>query len=192
VSDPLDAVLERYKPRDDHEAAHRRRVRAMLGEGNPWSRARPLHVTASALVLHPPTRRVLLRWHERMRRWMQVGGHGDEGERDPWDVARREAVEETGLADLRALAPEYERRPVQIVIVPVPASGDEPEHEHADVRYLLATDHPDDATPETHAARLRWSSIDEAIDEVEEDNVRTLLERARDALDGRDVSWGER
>jgi 8-oxo-dGTP pyrophosphatase MutT (NUDIX family) len=51
----------------------------------------------SALVVNPSSRHVLLRWHERIGRWMQVGGHGDPGEHDPWQVALREAREETGL-----------------------------------------------------------------------------------------------
>ena len=47
----------------------------------------PLHVTGSAVVVHPPTQRVLLRWHERMQSWMQVGGHADPGETDAFAIA---------------------------------------------------------------------------------------------------------
>lgn len=181
--DPLLATLDGYEPRDAHEADDVRRMRALLARPEPWSRAEPLHVTASALVLHSATDRVLLRWHERMRRWMQVGGHGEPGERDPWDVARREAREETGLHDLRAVAREHERNPAQIVIVPVAAHGDEPAHEHADVRYLLSTDTPDAVRSETHAARLRWLPVVDAIAEVDEDNLRTFLRRAQASLE---------
>ena len=60
-----------------------------------------MHFTASALVVHPDSGRVLLRWHQRMRMWLQVGGHGDPGEGDPLAIALREAREETGLPDLR-------------------------------------------------------------------------------------------
>jgi 8-oxo-dGTP pyrophosphatase MutT (NUDIX family)/GNAT superfamily N-acetyltransferase len=180
--DPLAAAVDRYEPRNAEEAAHHARLRNLAARRDPWSRAEPVHVTASALIVHPSTRRVLLRWHERMRRWMQVGGHGDPGERDPWEVARREAREETGLDDLGALTPDGERLPVQVVIVPVPAHGAEPAHEHADVRYLLSTRHPERARAETPGARLRWLPIDDAF-AVVEDNVRVLLQRARDAFD---------
>lgn len=182
--DPLDATLDAYEPRDPNEAGDVRRVRDLLTRPNPWSRTEPLHVTASALVLHAPTKRVLLRWHDRMQQWMQVGGHGDPGERDPWEVALREAREETGLQDLHALAPGEQGRAVQIVIVPVPAHGDEPAHEHADVRYLLATSEPDAIAGETPTAAMRWLSIDEAISDVDEDNLKSFLERARQALEG--------
>ena len=171
-------VLDAYEPEDDAEAADVSRVREALDAGDPWSRQRPLHVTGSALVVHPPTRRVLLRWHEHLQRWLQVGGHGDPGEGDPEAVALREAVEETGLGDVRLLQPG----PVQIVVVPVPARGDEPAHEHADVRYVLVTDRPDDARPETDGARLRWLTLDEAVAEVEEDNLRTCLRRVLSLL----------
>lgn len=166
---------------DDPDAT---RLRTLLARDDAWARDTPLHLTASALVVHPPSRRVLLRWHERMQRWLQLGGHADPGETDPWAIARREAREESGLDDLRPLgtaAPSV----AQVVIVPVPARGDEPAHEHADIRYLMTTDRPDDATPETPAARLRWLPIDAAAHDVEEDSVRILIERARDALDAR-------
>ena len=60
---------------------------------------------------------------------------------------------------------------------PVPAGHGEPEHEHADLRYLLATARPEDAIAETAAARLRWLSIPDAMAAVAEDNLRVTFER---------------
>ena len=54
-----------------------------LAGADPWARDTPRHVTCSALVLHPPSGRVLLRWHRRQQAWLQVGGHADPGETDP-------------------------------------------------------------------------------------------------------------
>ena len=171
----LRTLLGTYLPADATEAADVDRVRAVVEGGDPWSRAEPVHVTGSALVVHPPSGRVLLRWHERMGCWLQVGGHGDPGEDDPRAVALREAEEETGLTDLRLLAEE----PIQIVVVPVPARGDEPAHEHADIRYVLVTDRPDDAVAEDAVALVRWLSIDDAIAEVAQDNLAVARQRLR-------------
>lgn len=144
--------------------------------GDPWSRSAPLHVTGSALVVHPPSRRVLLRWHDRQQAWLQVGGHADPGEIDPYAVALREAVEETGLTDLRPW-PGPQPHVLHLVVVPVPAGKGEPDHEHADLRYLLATDAPDAIVVESETAALRWVTLDEAHDLTSEDNLRETLER---------------
>jgi 8-oxo-dGTP pyrophosphatase MutT (NUDIX family) len=149
--------------------------------GDPWSRSSPLHVTCSALVVHPPTQRVLLRWHERQQAWLQVGGHADPGETDPFAVARREAVEETGLTDLRAW-PGPDPTILHLVVVPVAAGKGEPAHEHADLRYLLATDAPDAVVAEAASAPLRWLTLAGARDLTSEDNLRETLARAERLL----------
>ena len=132
----LVTLLDRYRPQGDAEAADIQRVRALTRTAaDPWRRDIPLHVTASALIVHPPTARVLLRWHQRQQAWLQVGGHGDPGESDPLAIALREAQEETGLADV-APWPDAEIR--HVVIVDVPGQV-EPAHEHADLRFILAT-----------------------------------------------------
>jgi len=174
----LATALAAARPRSALEAADLARLRSLAASPAAWDRAAALHVTGSALVVHPPTARVLLRWHERMQGWLQVGGHGDPGEDDPLAVARREAREETGLDDLVPW-PDAER-PVLLhaVVVPVPAAGDEPAHEHGDLRYLLATAHPERARPERPGAPLRWLHLDEAVAAVGEDNLRVTLARA--------------
>jgi 8-oxo-dGTP pyrophosphatase MutT (NUDIX family) len=178
----LRAILEAIQPQTPAEAGDLVTTLLVTETGEPWSRASPLHVTGSALVVHPPSRRVLLRWHRRQQAWLQVGGHADPGETDPFEVALREATEETGLSDLRPW-PDAVPRVVHLAVVPVPASGSEPEHEHADVRYLLATDEPDCVTPESADAPTRWLSLDDAIALAAEANLRETLRRVRPVLE---------
>jgi 8-oxo-dGTP pyrophosphatase MutT (NUDIX family) len=175
----VDAALDGYEPRSDDEARDVERVREVAAARDPWSRTSPLHITGSAVVIHPPSDRVLLRWHDRMESWLQVGGHADPGETDPLATARREAREETGLADLVGWPDGARPRLVHVVIVPVPAGRGEPFHEHADFRYVLATAAPDAVVPETASAHLRWLSLGEAAAVVAEDNLHETLSRVR-------------
>ena len=169
----LRATLATHEPADAEEAADLDEIRAMVDRvADPASRHEPLHVTASALVLHPPTSRVLLRWHAKQQRWLQVGGHFDPGEDDPWLVALREAEEETGLADLRPLVDGL----FQVTIVDVEPTPKEPAHRHADLRYLLVTDRPDDVPAEVEDVPLRWCSLDEAL-ELADEGLERLLRR---------------
>ena len=70
--------------------------------------------------------------------------------------------------------------PVHLVIVPVPAGKGEPPHEHADLRYVLATSTPDAATPETPSAPMQWVTFEEARALTGEDNLRGTLRRVED------------
>jgi 8-oxo-dGTP pyrophosphatase MutT (NUDIX family) len=168
-------LLDRYRPEGEAEAADVRRVRALIeATDEPWRRDIPLHVTASALIAHPPTARVLLRWHQRQQAWLQVGGHGDPGESDPLAIATREAQEETGLADLTPWPDDAIRH---VVIVSVPAGKGEPAHEHADLRFFMVTQTPEVVRPESAHAPLRWLSLTEARDLTSEPNLRETLAR---------------
>ncbi|WP_345628916.1 NUDIX hydrolase [Rugosimonospora acidiphila] len=176
----LSEELAGYRAGDATEAAHVQRLRELLTTEDLWTRSSALHITGSAVVVHPPTGRVLLRWHERQQDWLQVGGHADPGEVDPLAVAMREGVEETGLDDLR---PWPDAGIVHVAVVPVEPSPKEPAHEHADIRYALATDVPDLARPENPKARLRWLPVAEAVALTRKPNTRETLMRVGRLLD---------
>lgn len=178
VTSALPGQLTRYQPQDDREARDLDRIRA-ADAADPWLRSTPLHLTGSAIVVHPETSRVLLRWHERQQAWLQVGGHGDPGEHDPLAIALREAEEETGLTDLE---PWPTADLIHVVIVPVPAGRGEPAHEHADLRFVLATRSPQQARAETAGSPVRWLTIDEAIGLTSADNLADSLSRVRALL----------
>ena len=172
----LNGLLTGYQAAGDAEATDvERMTRLAAAAPDPWSRSLPLHFTASALVVHPASRRVLLRWHVRQELWLQVGGHGDPGETDPLQIALREAAEETGLTDL---VPWPDGSLRHAVVCHVRPSATEPEHEHADLRYLLATGTPDAVIPEDEHSPLRWLTLDEARALVGGNNLRHTIDRA--------------
>ncbi|WP_354642990.1 NUDIX hydrolase [Kitasatospora camelliae] len=177
----LTELLTGYEPRGAVETADLERVRRVVGTPDPWDRGTPLHFTASALIVHPASRRVLLRWHVRLQAWLQVGGHGDPGETLPLEIALREGREESGLTDL---APWPDAALVHLTVVSVPASPVEPAHEHADLRFLLATDSPELARPENPASPLEWLTVAEARERTTEENLRETLDRAGRLLEG--------
>lgn len=169
------AWLTGYRARGRDEEADLARMRRLAEtEADPWRRSLPLHFTSSALIVDPAGGRVLLRWHRRLQMWLQVGGHGDPGESDPLAIAVREAEEESGLADLKPWPGATLRH---VVVCHVPAGKGEPAHEHADLRYFLATGTPGAIRPEDEDSPLRWLTVDEARDLVGDNNLRVTLDR---------------
>jgi 8-oxo-dGTP pyrophosphatase MutT (NUDIX family)/SAM-dependent methyltransferase len=172
---PVPDVLDKYRPLTLAEAADVERIRALCRTAaDPWQRSAALHLTASAVIVHPESGTVLLRWHQRLQSWLQVGGHADPGEHDPLAIALREAAEETGLDDLVPWPDDQLRH---VVIVPVPAADDEPAHEHADVRFVFRTANPERARAERPGAPVRWLPLDEARQLVAPNNLAETLDR---------------
>jgi 8-oxo-dGTP pyrophosphatase MutT (NUDIX family) len=186
----LNGLLTGYRAVGETESADVERMRRLAAAApDPWSRSQlPLHFTASALVLHPASRRVLLRWHVRQDRWLGVGGHGDPGESDPLQIALREAREESGLTDLVPWPPSSPPSPPDealrhAVVCYVRPSAAEPAHEHADLRYLLATSDPDAIAAEDEHSPLRWVTFPQARALFGADNLSDTLDRAERLLD---------
>jgi 8-oxo-dGTP pyrophosphatase MutT (NUDIX family) len=89
----------------DHEA-NRARILAFV-DAHPDALHRACaegHLTGSALVVDVESRRILLLFHTKVRRWLQPGGHAD-GDGNLAAVALREAEEETGIEGLAVVVP---------------------------------------------------------------------------------------
>ncbi|MEV0002346.1 NUDIX hydrolase [Micromonospora sp. NPDC050980] len=125
------ARLSRWAATSPAAAANTDRTLALLAAGPvAMSRAhRPGHVTASALVLDPTGGRVLLCLHRKLRRWVQLGGHCEPGDRSLAAAALREATEESGIPDLT-----LDPTPIDVDIHPVTCQGGSL---HYDVRYAV-------------------------------------------------------
>ena len=177
---PLQRILSRHEPSDEAEAADLARIRAFVSlHQQPFDRGIAQgHLTASAMVLTKRGDRVLLLFHEKLRRWLQPGGHAEPGETEGEAVALREALEETGLTglSLHADAP----RPLDVDVHDIPARGSEPAHEHLDLRYLVIADDSAAIQPaEGETTRVRWFTWDELAGLDLDHGLRRALTKAR-------------
>ena len=130
------------------------------------------HFTGSAWLVSADGDRVLLMHHRKLDRWLQPGGHAD-GDTDLARVALREAQEETGLAGLRVEGGIFDVDRHRI-----PARGDEPEHWHYDVRYVLRAGADERFTINQESRALAWRPVDEvAKDESLDVSLRRMARK---------------
>ncbi len=129
----------------------------IFGKANPVG-----HITGSALVLDEDSR-LLLTFHAKLERWLQVGGHSDPEELDPSETAMREAREESGLNDL-IFHPNFGRAPIDIDVHRIPARKADAAHDHLDFRYVLLTRSPEEIICSKESKALRWVTLDETAD----------------------------
>ena len=118
----------------------------------------PTHVTGSGIVVGP--RGVLLLKHKRLGIWLQPGGHVDPGE-TPWEAARRESVEETGIDVVFAEPFDTDGVP-PLTHVDVHAGGRG--HTHLDLRYLFRAGDVDPSPPADESQEIGWFDWETAID----------------------------
>lgn len=98
--------IDCYRPVNAQEEKDKQQLLAWLSSGiDLYSRdCAAAHLTASAWVVSPDRKQVLMAYHKIYNSWAWTGGHAD-GERDLCAVARREAVEESGITELKLLDP---------------------------------------------------------------------------------------
>ncbi len=140
-----------------------------------WRSCAPGHLTASALVIDPSRRSVLLTLHPRAGMWLQLGGHCEPGDRTLLDVAAREAREESGIGAL-----SFDPTPLGLHVHPITCSLGIPTR-HFDVRYLAVAPEGAHAVSSDESLDLRWFPWDGLPEGVAPDLPR-LVEAARQRL----------
>lgn len=136
----------------------------------------PGHVTTSAILLSPDGTETLLIDHKTLKRWLQPGGHYEPAETF-WLSARREAEEETGLADL-PLHPWHGKADRPFLIdshaVPGKASRGERPHLHHDLQFLFVADPASPLVAQLEeVSAARWHGI-AALEEVTPRGLKRL------------------
>jgi len=163
------AAVSELTPVDDVERGDVQRFIAEVSRlADPFDRhADPVHVTGSGFVVGD--RGIVLLRHLVVGTWLQPGGHLDPGE-TPWEAARREVIEETGMdVDFLDGTPEL----VHVSVHDVPNG-----HTHLDLRYLFDGGTMDPAPPAGESQDVHWFSWPEAM-ETAEPSLTSILDRLR-------------
>ncbi|MFZ4379289.1 MAG: NUDIX hydrolase [Polynucleobacter sp.] len=131
------------------------KIEEILKSSNPFSRKNSQgHITASGLVINDD--KVLLIFHPYIKRWLQPGGHIDEGE-TPINAAIREVYEETGLICTLA-SNEQDPIDIDIHLIPSNPKKGEGEHLHIDLLFQLKVEKQD--VP-LEAIQFNWVPFDQ-------------------------------
>lgn len=180
---PAIDLLTRYGAlRDDacEEAPQWARVLALL-DAEPRCFFRdcfPGHLTASAWIISWDEKKALLTHHRKLGRWLQLGGHAD-GDPDLAATALREAREESGMHAFDFVKRGDEVLPLDVDVHRIPARGDEPAHDHHDVRFLLRA-HPDQTLVKSDESNdLRWFDAAEFEAVNCDESVQRLARKTR-------------
>ena len=139
--------------------------------------------TASVLIVYK--NKVLLRKHEKLGKWLQVGGHVELDE-DPNEAAMREAKEEVGL-DVVLYKGEQKfmhddgRGKELIPPVALNRHAFSPNHEHVDLLYF-ATSNTDKVIPENPNDEWKWLKKEELNSLVLPPDIKFYASLALDTL----------
>ncbi|WP_267245938.1 NUDIX hydrolase [Streptomyces sp. PR69] len=166
-------VLKGYEDQSEEQSELRRRYLDHLAAhpDGMWKACAAGHITASALVVDPSRKRVLLTLHGKIKKWLQMGGHCEPDDATLAAAALREGVEESGIEGL-ALLPGG---PVRLDRHSTPCAW------HLDVQYAALAPAGAVEAISDESLDLRWFGYDEVADVADASVVR-LMQRTRERL----------
>ena len=162
MKEKLIEQISNYIPANEQEETDRITLLNLLGSDADISVRESLvgHLTASAWVVDPARKNVLMAYHKLYDSWAWLGGHAD-GNWNLAEVAEKEAREESGIENIRLVSPS----PVSLEILTVDGHEKKgryvPCHLHLNLTYLFEAE-PDQALqckPDENAG-VAWLDMD--------------------------------
>jgi 8-oxo-dGTP pyrophosphatase MutT (NUDIX family) len=178
------AELGSYRPADPGQSQLRQRLLEVLAAAPDAADRRRAggHLTASTIVFDHGRERVLLTHHRKLGRWLQFGGHCEDGDRSIAATAAREATEESGIGGLALLAGLVD---VDIHGLECPMGTP---NRHFDLRYAAIAPLGAEATASPESLEVRWFAWDR-LPPGADLSVSRAIGAARDALTGPAPTW---
>lgn len=135
------------------------------------------HMTASSLIFNKDRGKLLMVYHNIYHSWSWTGGHAD-GEERLLPVAMREAVEETGLKEVRPIREEAQ----SLEILPVWGHWKHghyvSSHQHLNLSYLLEADEEEHLqVKEDENSGVAWIPLERLRQKVTEPEMIPIYEK---------------
>lgn len=140
-----------------------------LGKKNPAG-----HITSSSWIISKDRKKVLLTHHNKLDKWLQLGGHTEENE-SIWEGAMREAQEESGLCDISFLSKDI----FDIDVHLIPARKDEREHYHYDIRFIFEADADAEFVVSNESKDLKWISLLDVKNYSQQWSILRMVEKTQ-------------
>lgn len=171
----LKKLLRQYRHSSPKDEISKAFIKFVDEHANCFNRSlKEGHVTASAWIVDPNCKQILLVHHKKLGLWLQPGGHCD-GDSDVVRVAKKEVQEETGLKDFSILSEEI----FDLDIHEIPVWKAVPAHYHYDVRFLIYADREQPITLSDESNDLRWFKFSEISEATSDASVFRMAEKAR-------------
>lgn len=129
--------------------------------------------TATGYVVNPARTKILVVFHNKLKRWLPAGGHMEPNEL-PHEAALREVFEETGVR--ATIIPDGEAdmglkgekdcqipRPYSVLYQVIPASSSDEEHIHVDFVYAMEADESVVMGQLSEVSQVAWLTRDEVL-----------------------------
>lgn len=169
----LSLMVKRYEPLDTNDSKSRKSLlRFLESSTHPFGKANPLgHVTASTWIINHDATKVLMTYHRKLEKWLQLGGHTNEDE-SIQEAALREAREESGNEAIELLYDAIYDLDVHFI----PAHGATPAHYHYDVRFLCLANDDGPIAISDESIDLKWISVSKINEYTVEPSILRMIE----------------
>ncbi len=163
-----------YFSDDPHEEKMRKKIIRFIKEYDDCFERTLLigHITASALIVNKQRTHTLMTHHQKLDKWLQLGGHSD-GDPNTLNVAFREAEEESGLTTIKPISEDI----FDVDVHEIPARKTEPLHYHYDIRFLFEADDTEDLILTNESNDLRWIPLERIEEYTTEESVMRMVRK---------------
>jgi 8-oxo-dGTP pyrophosphatase MutT (NUDIX family) len=166
--------LTQHRPHDEHERSMRDQIIKFVNEHSDCFERTLLigHITGSAFIVNKQRTRTLMTHHQKLDKWLQLGGHSD-GEWNTLNVALREAQEESGISKITPLSENIFDVDVHLI----PERKSEPQHFHYDIRFLCEADENQDLMITNESKDLAWIPLETMEEYTTEESVLRMVRK---------------
>jgi 8-oxo-dGTP pyrophosphatase MutT (NUDIX family) len=165
TTEEIQTAVDRYLAKHPEEASHLQPLSDALAAGKDLTSRTEFdggHVTCGAAVIDDDNRLLLVQ-HIGLGRWLLPGGHLEPQDSGLYHAALRELEEETGISSHDTIGPA-DLAPVDIDVHVIPANPGkgEPEHWHADFRWVYRVQEPKVILQAEEVGGYAWQPINDA------------------------------
>lgn len=176
--------INNYIPYNEQEEQDKRTMLFCINEfNNLLTRENPIaHMTSSGYIVNKDRTKVLMIHHNIYKTWAWTGGHTD-GDEDLLHVAIKEAMEETGVKNIKQVTDKILSLDVIEVIGHVKRGKYISPHLHLNTCYLLEGDEEDELiVKKDENSGVMWLPIEELHKYSNEPNMVALYNKFNEKI----------